>query len=278
MTAAATPIDELRPPPGAMTEIATYTIVGRYLRETSQPIYSMLFLLPLLIAYELTAVVVNFDRTIQIRNAADIMVKNLLLQFGIRSMLGFMLAVVAIAVVCALIALRDSRGAVRPQYLGAMFLESAAYASLLGTLASRFTDIFMGVRTMPGPAFGGGVLGPAGLSEWMIALGAGVYEEIVFRVLLISVLLAGFELLAQLPFMRWLRCQRKAHIVAAALAALLFSAFHYVGVHGEVFRWNTFVYRFFAGLILAVIYVTRGLGTAAWTHALYDVSILLGLA
>lgn len=267
------------PPPGvgAFTEIATYTLVGRYLKETAQPIYSMLFLIPLLMAYELTAVVVNFDRTIQIRNAADIMVKNLLLQFGIRSMLGFMLAVVSIAVVCALIALRDSKGPVKPRYFGGMLVESALYASLLGTLASRFTDIFMGIRPVAGPVFRSAVQ-PAGLSEWMIALGAGVYEEIVFRVLLISVLLAAFEILSRLPFLRWLRSQRNASVAAAVLAAVLFSAFHYVGIHGEPFLWKTFVYRFFAGLILAFIYVTRGLGIAAWTHALYDVSILLGLA
>jgi hypothetical protein len=205
------------------------------------------------------------------------MVKNLLLQFGIRSMLGFMLAVVSIAVVCALIALRDSKGPVKPKYFGGMLIESALYASLLGTLASRFTDIFMGIRPVAGPVFRTAVQ-PAGLSEWMIALGAGVYEEIVFRVLLISVLLASFEVLAKLPVFRWLHNRRNASILAAVLAAVLFSAFHYVGIHGEPFLWKTFVYRFFAGLLLAGIYVTRGLGIAAWTHALYDVSILLGMA
>jgi hypothetical protein len=273
-------------PRGALAEIGEKTLIGRYLRETSQPVYSMLLLIPLLVAYELIAVLVNFDRTLQIRNAADIMVKNVLLQFGIRSMLGFMLAVVAIAVVCALVALRDSEGSVRPRYLLGMLAESGIYALLLGTLSSRFTDIILGARGMTAvPASqASGLLGQEWLSQWMIALGAGVYEEIVFRVLLISVLLAGFDLLAWLsrrvPVLRPFAVLEgnSGPLLAAFLAALLFSLFHYVGAHADIFLWKTFVYRFFAGLILAAIYVLRGLGVAAWTHALYDVLVLLGLS
>lgn len=273
-------------PRGALTEIGERTLIGRYLRETSQPVYSMLLLIPLLVAYELIAVVVNFDRTLQIRNAADIMIKNVLLQLGIRSMLGFMLAVVAIAVVCALVALRDSEGTVKPRYFLGMLGESGLYALLLGTLSSRFTDIILGARSVIAtPAIeASGVFSQEGLSQWMIALGAGVYEEIVFRVLLISMLLAAFDLLAYLaqriPTLRPLKALEgnAAPLLAAFLAALLFSLFHYVGSHADVFLWKTFVYRFFAGLILAAIYVFRGLGIAAWTHALYDVLVLMGLS
>lgn len=263
---------------GAWTEICDSTVVGAYLRETSQPIYSLLFLIPLLVTYELIAVVVNFDRTLQIRNAADIMVKNVLVTLGIRSMLGFVLAVVLIAIVCALLALREARGPIKTRYFAGMLLESGIYASLLGSLSLRFTDLLTGMQTVAGGA-GPRALVPfesPGLGQWMIALGAGVYEEIVFRVLLISVLLAAFQLLARWRPLEWLE-GRWGSVLAAAIAALLFSGFHYVGVHGEVFVWKTFVYRTVAGLILALIYVARGLGVAAWTHALYDVSILLGV-
>ncbi len=277
--------------PGAWTEIATHTVLGSYLRETSQPIYSLLFLIPLLGAYELLAVFVNFDRTLQIRNAADIMVKNVLLSLGIRSMLGFVLAVVLVAIVCALVALRDSRGPIRPRYFAGMFLESCVYATLLGTIAGRFTDIVLGARgaaplvagaagTLARPVLsaGGGDgplwTGSLDVSQLMIALGAGVYEEIVFRVLLISVLLYLFELLSGFRPLAWLVSRRGA-LLAAGIAALLFSGFHYLGEHGDLFLWTTFVYRFAAGLVLAVIYVFRGVGVAAWTHALYDVSLLL---
>lgn len=263
---------------GALTEIAEQTLIGGYMAETAQPIYSLLFLLPLLIAYELAAVLVNFDRTLQIRNAADIMVKNLLVSFGIRSMLGFVLAVVLIAIVCAMVALREARGPIQPRYFLGMFLESCAYSMLLAGVASRATDMVMGGQTI---ASGGGpALLPfdqGGLSQWMIALGAGVYEEIVFRVLLISVILSFFQIVGRARWLEGLK-GRWGSALAALIAALLFSGFHYVGAQGELFLWKTFTYRFFAGLILAAIYVTRGLGVAAWTHALYDVSLLLGLA
>jgi len=274
------PPEEPRPARGAWTEIADSTVIGAYLQETSQPIYSLLFLIPLLVAYELTAVVVNFDRTLQIRNAADIMIKNVLMSLGIRSMLGFVLAVVLIAIACALLALREAKGPIKGRYFLGMLFESALYASLLGTLSLRLTDLLMGVQTVGEVVTGPRSLVPfeaSDLSQWMIALGAGVYEEIVFRVLLISVLLSAFHLLARSRRLAWLE-GRWGAVLAAALAALLFSLFHYVGVHGEVFVWQTFLYRFVAGLFLALIYVARGLGVAAWTHALYDVSILLGVA
>ena len=176
-----------------MSEIASSTLIGAYFKETSQPIYSLLFVLPLLMGYELTAVWVNFDRNLQIRNAADIMIKNFLLQFGIRSMLGFMVAVVAIAIIAALIALKDTKDSIRPKYFLGMCIESIIYASMLGTLASRCTDLALGVQgsvslsatVLAAPSLALSPGEPGFISQIMIALGAGVYEEIVFRVLLI---------------------------------------------------------------------------------------------
>lgn len=259
---------------GAWTELSEVTVIGAYLRETAQPIYSLLFLIPLLVAYELTAVFVNFDRTLQIRNAADIMVKNVLVSLGIRSMLGFVLAVVFAAVVCALVALRESKGKIQPRYFAWMMVESVVYASLLGTLATRFTNLLLGGQAIAASASVPQITAEPWVSSLMIALGAGVYEEIVFRVLLISVLLQAFDLAAVWPRLAWLRT-RKGPVLAAVVAALLFSGFHYVGTYGEVFAVSTFCYRFFAGLILAIIYVARGVGVAAWTHALYDLSLVL---
>jgi hypothetical protein len=60
------------------------------------------------------------------------------------------------------------------------------------------------------------------------------------------------------------------------VGALLFSAFHYVGALGEPLRLDSFVFRAIAGLAFSVLYLTRGFGITAWTHALYDVVVLLG--
>jgi hypothetical protein len=65
-----------------------------------------------------------------------------------------------------------------------------------------------------------------------------------------------------------------AGIVAATLGALIFSAFHYIGPYGD--RWDvySFVFRSIAGLFFSGLYLLRGFGITAWTHALYDVFLL----
>jgi len=104
-------------------------------------------------------------------------------------------------------------------------------------------------------------------SQLVLSLGAGIYEELLFRVLLVSGLLAlGMRLGWKRP---------AAVSVAVVLAALIFSAFHYVGPLGDTFTLASFTFRAVAGLILSGLYVARGFGIAAWSHALYDVGLTL---
>jgi len=62
------------------------------------------------------------------------------------------------------------------------------------------------------------------------------------------------------------------------LSALLFSAVHYIGSMGDAFTLGSFLYRFLFGLILNGIYVWRGFGVAAWTHAIYDIMVIAFLS
>jgi membrane protease YdiL (CAAX protease family) len=104
-------------------------------------------------------------------------------------------------------------------------------------------------------------------------LGAGVYEELLFRLLL-------------LPLLAWVL--RRFRIAPAAsmagavlLSSLLFAAAHYIGPYGDDFNnfasfSRTFFFRTLAGMFFAVLFVYRGFGIAAGTHAGYD--LLVGLA
>ncbi len=62
---------------------------------------------------------------------------------------------------------------------------------------------------------------------------------------------------------------------AVVLSALIFSGFHYIGPYGDPLTAPTFTFRTIAGLLLSGLYVARGFGVAAWTHALYDVGLAL---
>jgi hypothetical protein len=102
----------------------------------------------------------------------------------------------------------------------------------------------------------------------MVSLGAGFYEELLFRVLLVSALLfVARRLLGWGPV--------AAGIFATLFGAVAFSAVHYVGPLGDQVTTQSFVFRTIAGLAFSGMYVTRGFGITAWAHALYDVFLII---
>lgn len=110
------------------------------------------------------------------------------------------------------------------------------------------------------------VAGPLGTISCY--LGAGIYEELLFRLILLNL---GIGLLA------WMRASPAASVIGGiVLTSVLFSAAHYVGRFGDPFGWLTFFFRFLAGVMFAVLFRYRGFGIAAGTHAFYDV--LVGLS
>ncbi len=100
--------------------------------------------------------------------------------------------------------------------------------------------------------------------------GAGIYEELLFRMILLNLCVA---------LLVWLRAARRASVIGGiVLSSLLFSAAHYIGPCGDAFKWLTFCFRFLAGAFFAVLYIYRGFGIAAGTHALYDVLVHLSIS
>jgi membrane protease YdiL (CAAX protease family) len=97
-------------------------------------------------------------------------------------------------------------------------------------------------------------------------LGAGIYEELLFRLILLSFVLWAFHCLS-VP-----RAGRV--LLAVLLTSLLFSAAHYVGGR-ETVLWFSFLFRFLAGVFFAVLFLYRGFGIAVGAHAGYD--LLVGL-
>ena len=57
--------------------------------------------------------------------------------------------------------------------------------------------------------------------------------------------------------------------------ALVFSAFHYIGPFGDQLEAGSFVFRALSGLAFSGLYVWRGFGITAWTHALYDIFLVV---
>ncbi len=96
-------------------------------------------------------------------------------------------------------------------------------------------------------------------------LGAGVYEETLFRLILVPVLFVS------------LKCLQMPQVLASALAvtgsALLFALAHHAGSPGEPFTWFAFIFRWMAGVFFAWVFVLRGFGIAVGTHTMYDILV-----
>lgn len=236
-----------------------------YWHTSRSPRYSLLFVLPLLVAYEALAVLVNRDLTGGLRNGADVLLKSAFAQVaGARGPLVFGVLLVGGIVVAAVRDRRRHPGPLRGRVFLMMLAESALLALVFGVVVGVITAQLL--AALPGLAAGplDGVGWPAAL---MVSLGAGLYEELLFRVLLVSALLVlARRVLGLGPW--------PATILAVVLGALLFSAFHYVGPYGDRLELGSFTFRAVAGLAFSGLYVTRGFGITAWTHALYDVFLL----
>jgi hypothetical protein len=235
-----------------------------YWELSRSPRYSMAFALPLLLLYEALAVVVNQGTGLGIRNGADVLLRSVAATvLGER---GPLLFGALVALVLAAIAIRDARGkeGPRPRIITVMLVESAvlalAFGLVVGVVTAQLLDVLPALSIAQPEAMAWPVM-------LMVSLGAGVYEELVFRVLLVSGLLLAARTLLGLG-------RVSATAFAVVIGALIFSAFHYIGPYGDPLELPSFVFRTVAGLAFSGLYVTRGFGITAWTHALYDVFLL----
>ncbi|MFO0761887.1 MAG: CPBP family glutamic-type intramembrane protease, partial [Byssovorax sp.] len=103
----------------------------------------------------------------------------------------------------------------------------------------------------------------------VMALGAGFYEEVTFRVAIfgggawILKKVAGKGGVSALLLVGWAFC-----------SAAAFSGWHYIGPMADTFALETFLFRMVCGLCLTAIFAFRGFAPAVWTHALYDIWVM----
>jgi membrane protease YdiL (CAAX protease family) len=236
-----------------------------YLIATRQPRYSILFALPLLLLYEALAALISHSAFSGVRNGADVLLKTLFVSFGGRmGLLTFGLLLFGLA---GYLVVRDQRKhgqRLQPRVFAGMFAESLLYAALLGSVVSLLTAWLLQGHLM---IVQGAVERLSIGTQLVISLGAGLYEELLFRVLLVTALVALGK------YLGWK--QPVAISVAIVGSALIFSGFHYIGPLGDQLTLPSFTFRAVAGLLLSGLYVARGFGITAWTHALYDVAVTL---
>jgi len=236
----------------------TSTTPSTYWSATRTAAYGFWSALPLLLFYEAMILFVNVGSSTPVRVSADVWLKMPLRWAGASGEAAILIGAVLAGVF--VFALRRNRDVpLKGRWFAGMLLESAVYAALLGVAASRIVAAVLAAA-------------PDAIDVWTqlaLSIGAGLYEELVFRVLLVG----GLTWLLRRALTRPV-----AYLVAAVVGALIFSAIHYVGAYGDAWTLGSFAFRFVAGLLLNALFLLRGFGVAAWTHALYDVYFVLGTA
>jgi len=230
-----------------------------YHRYTRSATYGVWSALPLFVLYEAMIVAVNTGAGAPVRIGAEVWLKELLAMTGVRGGL-LLVSIAALAGISAYVVDRDRRIPLRGRYFVGLLLESIVYAVVVALLVSNLVAVLFAAAPPPeGDLW----------TRLALSVGAGLYEELFFRVLLVG----GLALL----FRPFFETTSAGYLLAALLGAALFSLAHYVGPLGDPFALPSFTFRFAFGLALNVLFLWRGFGVAAWTHALYDVMVVTGL-
>ena len=230
-----------------------------YWTQSRSPLYSFLFTIPIFVIYEIGIFFISKDDVWVLRNGADALMRQLLASFGIFGLYGIG-AIFLFAFIIVFIRQKKQwdKTDIHFDYLLLMTAESAVWALCLYFLLS---NILVGLMNPIGKSI---------IQQVTLAIGAGIYEEFLFRVLLIYGLngILGFIFQWSVNIRRW-----GAMIVAAGI----FSAFHFIGEYGDYFSLDLFLLRFFAGLVLGIVYFVRGFGITAYAHSIYDLIVLTQL-
>ena len=236
-----------------------------YLRESNRPLVSLAFVAPMLLAYE--GGLLFWPQAM--RNGADVWLRSSLEVIGFGQY--FLLPMLTCAVLIGWHHINRDRWTVRSMVLYGMVLESMALGLLLLILA-RTQSIMFSAMQVPVASVEPGAAGTRVLTFF----GAGIYEELLFRLMLLPFCATVLRLSGV--------SGRLSLIVAVLFSSLLFAAAHYqldlmIGSwhlktnYGDPFEWTTFLFRFSAGAFFSAVFLSRGFGITVGSHALYDILV-----
>ncbi len=236
-----------------MSQTEERTFLGRYFEQSEDLVNSLILVLPLLLIYEV-GLLFNGGVTL---NGVDFITVLLARQWGVTGLLVFN----GLLVVAGLVGLKLLQHKKRfdPRIIVPVAIESTIYALLLGTV------ILFVMSRIPGLSAGPAAYGV--LDRVLLSLGAGVNEELVFRLGLFSGTAWALSKATD---------KSAAVAIAVVFSSLLFSLAHYVGP-SESFALHSFVYRFLAGALFCGLFCLRGFAVAVYTHAIYDIYVMVYL-
>ncbi|MCY2931328.1 MAG: CPBP family intramembrane metalloprotease [Planctomycetota bacterium] len=223
-----------------------------YWTLTKRPLLSLWFILPPLLAYHLGALFL--PAPMGLRANYDLL--RFLRYFGAASAVLPPLLVLFVLGVGAYV--RRDRFEFRPRVLGVMVVESLVWAGPLMILGhfNAADRVLHGGREL--------------LASALQSVGAGVYEEFLFRMVFLTAFTAFF-----VDLLKW---RRDAFVTAGVvIGAVLFALYHFLP-GGNTFNWGSFIFLTAAGLLWGLAYMTRGFGIAVGSHIAWDIYCVIRMA
>jgi len=234
-----------------------------YFSATRSATWGFLMALPLLIFYEFGIVWANSGRQDFIRISSESILKNIIYSVGLTHELILFGLVIVIGII-TVIWEKKKKITFRVNYPAMIIIESAIYAVVLAYLVSGLTQLIMSPLIASQS-----VETPSLFLKLILSLGAGIYEELLFRVLIVGGLF--YVMWKAFPQRRILM-----YFIAAVIGALSFSFVHHLGSYGDPWALDVFLFRAIFGLVFNIVFLLRGFAVVAWTHALYDVMVVTG--
>jgi len=261
-------------------------LAADYARQSMRPLHIFLFILPLVIFYELGTFWylgsgTGGYQTIKARR----LVGDLFEMFGVAGV--YLPAAALLTTLLVWHILSNDRWRVKPWVLVWMVLESILWALPLIVLSAMLARATSGglhnAAFSPSASHAGSLLASLAAQSppdgealrqlpWRarvtVSVGAGLYEEMLFR--LVGVALLHF-LLRDIGKLR----DGVASTIAVVGAAVAFALYHQIYLPSGEFDWPGTLSRTAAGLYLGMLYVLRGFGVVVGAHAVYDVLALV---
>jgi membrane protease YdiL (CAAX protease family) len=234
-----------------MATPAEHTPLGQlaeqYWVQSRRPLAGLAFIAPLLVIYEAGVLLLGVHQ-----NGADAFLRRLLELLGFGQ--HFLLPLLTVCILLGWHYLSREPWRLSGGILSGMAVESVLLGICLRAISlaqNALAALGLGERIKDAVGF----------------LGAGIYEELLFRLILLSLLAWVCRRAGATP--------RLSMILAAIFSSLLFAAAHHVGPYGEPWAVYPLVFRCVAGGFFAVLFVYRGFGIAAGSHAAYDILVSL---
>lgn len=221
---------------------------------------SLILVFPLFFLYQIGVLF-----TLPMLNGADFVTTFLFRNLGFSRLQYLAFVGVSLLVFLGSVALLRKRQPFNARVVLPVLLESVFYALSMGSLIILVMTKVLGIS----PTLAAGLVERQGvLTRVVMSLGAGFYEELVFRLGLLAALSLLFERVFH--WNRWV-------VIPTALlvSSVAFSAVHHIPPYGDPLTLGVFTFRVLAGVFFGCLYAFRGFAVAVYTHAFYDVYVLL---